>query len=528
MSLLRAASSITGLTLVSRVLGLVRDAMMLNIVGVNWVSGSFHIAWMVPNMLRRLFGEGALAAAFIPAFTKTRANQGEDRAKRLLGGVTGVLAISLIGLSVLVVIASLVLPPEFWQLDGGEAATTEERGALLWELTRMLFPYVLPVCLLAVYAGALQSLGSFAPGAAAPVVLNVVWIGGLAFAASQGSDLVSTCRIVAWSLLAGGLLQLLLGAVPLARRGLLPRPRLPERGDGTRSVFLAMAPAALALSIVQVNMLFDQLLAEFLVFAGANNHIYIANRLLLFPHALVAIPLATAVFPELARAAEDPAARRDALARAVRYTLFLSVPAAAGMMVVAMPLIEVVFVHGRYTADDAAQSAAATALLVAGLPALGIAQLYARALFALGDTKTPARIAVYLVFVNLGLNLFFVLVCGLGVAGFTLATTCCSFLNMVMLRRALTRRNSVSNTDWPQLVRITGAAAAMVAALYGLGRALPASEARASMIAFHLAIPIAAGIAAFFVACIALRVRELGELRQWWRNRRHSTRSNSM
>ncbi|MCA8943918.1 MAG: murein biosynthesis integral membrane protein MurJ [Planctomycetes bacterium] len=528
MTLLRAATSISALTLVSRILGLVRDATMAWLVGVNWVSGAFVLAWMIPNLFRRLFGEGALAAAFIPAFTQARARDGDDAARRLLAGVTGALTVTLVGLVVLVIVLSFTMPREIIGLQGATDVSAAEQGALIWELTRLLFPYVLPICLLATYAGALNALGVFAPTAAAPVLLNLFWIGGLLYAAQGDRTLPQIAHAVATSLLTGGFVQLSLALVPLWRRGMLPAPRWPRRGDGTREVFLKMAPAAIGLSIVQFNLLLDQALAEVLVGPGSDYHIYLANRLVLFPHALVAIPLATAVFPSLAKLVGDRVRLARVLGRSVRYTLFLSLPAAIGMALVAGPLIDLVFVGGRYMDDDAVTTGWTTIALVSGLPALGVGQLYARALFAIGDTKTPSRVAVAFVALNVVANLVLVLGLGLGVPGFTMATTACSIGNALVLRRAVRQRGFVDDHASHSIVRSLIACASMAAALAATNASLPVAESKFEIAAFGILVPVFVGIVSFLIVAALLRVPELEEFRAWLAARRHSTRTNSM
>lgn len=530
--MLKAASAISVLTLVSRVLGFIRDVVTMSVLGVNWASGTFVLAWMVPNLLRRLFGEGALAAAFIPAFARRRKSGGDPAARGLLSGVTGLLIATLGGLTLLVVLGTFALPPTAWGLEGEDGVTAAQRGALLSELLRILFPFAVPICLLAVYAGALQSLGVFALPAAAPALLNLFWIGGLLIGsasadAETAEGLASICHTVAWSLLLGGFVQLLLGVLPLWRRGMLARPRWPQAGDGTGTVLRAMGPAALGLSIVQVNLLVDQTLAEYWVGPGAAAHVYLANRLLLFPHALVALPLATAVFPKLAElAASDSATERGALggalSRAVRYTMFLALPATAGMILIADDLIAVAFQHGRFTAEDAETAALATALLVLGLPAIGLSQLYARAFFALGDTRTPARVAATLVVVHLGLVLVFVLGLEIGVAGFILATTCTSVLNAGWLLALLRRQATVKTpTAWGRNLRIAAAVALMVAALVVLELCVPtAGLSRWHRAGLGLGLPIAVGLVVYGVAAAALRVEELEALKSWIRRRR--------
>ncbi len=515
MSLLRAVTTISGVTLASRILGLIRDIGMTHLLGVTWVMGTFNLAWMIPNMLRRLLGEGALSAAFVPVFSRT-VEQGDKVAGRtLLAQVSGGLLALMAVLTTVVLVASLLLPPEVWGLEGEAGVTATERGELMWILVAMLFPYALPICLLAIYAGALNALGSFAIPAAAPLLLNLVWLSALGCALCfHIDDPVAITQVVGGALLFGGLLQLCLGAIPLWRRGYLPRPRLSSDSELTHQVYRAMLPAALGLSLVQLNMVLDQLLTEYLVSPGSNQHLYLANRLLLFPHALVTVPLATAVFPQLARLASsgDHVAIRQHLGTAIRATLFLAIPASAGLIVLADDVIHVLFVHGRYTTDDAVWTTATTISLVAGLPLIGVSQLFARTLYALGDTGTPARIAAWLVLANLALNLVFVLAVGMGVAGFTTATTCCAGLNAWALRRALGSRVPAGPTPWASLGRIVTATGAMVGVVYVVN-GLWVADSRTERALLHIAVPVAAGILTYVASHLVLRSPELTKLR---------------
>lgn len=520
MSLVRAAGSISVLTLASRVLGLVRDVMMVHVLGTSWAYGTFILAWLVPNMLRRLFGEGALSAAFVPVYTRALRRGSPEQARGVLASVTGALIAGL-GVASAVVVAVVVIAPDdlLW--------AREPRSApLLRDLLVILFPYVVPICLVAIYSGALNALGSFAPGAASPIVLNVVWIGGLLAAAELGiDDEAGLCRLLALCLLAGGAVQLGLIVWPLRRRDGLARPRWPRADDGSREVFRRLAPTIVGMSLVQLNLLVDQGLAYYLLGEGESSHVYLANRLLLFPHALIALPLATAVFPTLAAYAssDDLRAMRRSLGRASALTLFLAIPATFGLFVVQAPFLEAALVHGEYTAEDAAMTGWTTIALVAGLPGLGLAQLYARALYALGDTRSPARIAGWLVLINLALNLVFILVLGLGVAGLTAATSCCTYVNALALRQRLAQLAPSSEPlPWRSALRTLAASVVMMLAVDAL-IGLAAPQSRLGIAVYAILIPSAAGALVYALLQIVLgspEVRELRRVRELFTRRR--------
>ncbi|MEZ5966237.1 MAG: murein biosynthesis integral membrane protein MurJ [Planctomycetota bacterium] len=514
MSTLRAASAISVVTLVSRILGLVRDTMMTHLLGTSWAMGAFTRAWAIPNLLRRLFGEGALSAALVPAFARAR-TRCDAEAKDLLAGVTGALGLGLTLLTVLVTVTCLLLPPDSVGLDPNAAGVPRhESGRLLLDLTLVLFPYVIPICLAATYAGVQNALGQFALPAASPVLLNVLWIGGIVAAGHLGlSDGRSVTMFVAAMLLVGGFAQLALGVVPLARRGFLPRPRLPRRGDASAAVFGAMAPTMLGLSVAQLSILVSQNLAEYLTGPGSSTHIYLANRLLLFPHALTALAAATAVFPTLSLLAAqgDLAGVKRKLDVAVHGTLILAFPAALGLWALSDELVSVAFVHGSYTEADAQRTALATGYLVAGLPFLSVAQLYARALYALADTRTPAIASVVLLAVNVVANLVFVLGFRMGTEGLTLATSLCSLLNAVWLRARLRTMLPSGRPSVGPMLRIVVASAGMTVAVAGSTHLVPAAG-RVARAVWHLMLPVTIGIATYALLHVACGGRELLDL----------------
>lgn len=492
---LRAASSISALTLVSRILGLVRDVMMFRLLGASWGFSTFILAWTFPNMLRRLMGEGALSASFIPAFASTLDREGKPAATKLLASISGALLVGLTALTAIAVCLCLVLPAEWFGSNHADSPGATQTGGHLLALSAILFPYVIVICLAAVYNGALNSMSVFAWPAALPAVLNAFWIVALLVGAALYTEATQITTLLAWSLLVAGLVQLSIPALLLRRRGSLPAPTLPRPGDPARSVFVSMGPTMLGMSMLQLNTLIDLSFGWWVIDDGsAPAHVYNANRLLSFPFALTTLALATAVFPSFAVLAsrEQLASLQRQIGSSLRSALFLSAPASLGLILVAPDFIELVYVGGEFTLDDAKVSATTTACLVVGLPFLGSAQLYARALYALGDMKTPALIAGFLVPLNLGLNSLFILALDLGAPGLTLATSTCGLVHSVLLRRCLTRRCSTPIAlDVPSVARIVACTAVMGAAVwFTQGLFAPGSVLR-------LVLPIALGVGAY-------------------------------
>jgi len=472
---------------------------MFRMLGASWVTGTFILAWMFPNMLRRLMGEGALSAAFIPAFVSSREREGPAAAKRLLSSVSGTLLLALSTLTVIVLVLCAVLPPELVGSPDNRVTATES-GAMLLRFSAILFPYAILICLAAIYNGALNSLSIFAIPAAVPAILNVVWIAALLLGIRVfGEDKVAIFTFLAGSLLLAGTLQFAGPAAVLQAKGYLARPRLPRPGDPARRVFVTMAPTALAMSMLQLNTLVDQGIAYFVIAPEAISHVYNANRLISFPFALTSLALATAVFPRFAELAsrEKLSVLEEKVGGAQRLTLFSSVPASLGLILIAHDFIELFYGSDKFGSSDVALSAQATACLVVGLPFLSAAQLYSRALFALGNTRAPAMIAATLVPTNLILNLIFVLALGLGVAGLTLATAACAALDMLLLRHCFHRQcEAKPMRQRMPLVRVAAASAAMGLMVWW-ARGWFAVDSKLEIALFRLALPIGLGMLSY-------------------------------
>ena len=513
--LFRAAGSISAFTLLSRILGLVRDRLMMQTLGAGWVQGTFLLAWTLPNLMRRLLGEGALSAALVPAYAKARREPDPAAARELLAQVTGTVTVLLLPLCLGVAALSLLIPAEWLPApdEGGVAAMR-----LLLALNAVLFAYALPVCLTAVYAGALNTLGVFALPAAVPVLLNVFWIGALLLAKPLGYTVdVEIARFAAWCLSIGGVAQLLLVVLPLWSLGELRRPRLslPRRGTAAFGVFVAMGPTVLGMSLNQISSLLDQLMAYALVAPGAVSYVYLANRLLLFPHALTAMSVAVAVFPKLAHEAndQDRGQLRRTLDLAAAATILVTLPAAWGLIVLGEDVVRVLFVGGRFTEADVAPTVWTTSFLVAGLPFIGLAQLYARAFYAVGDPGTPARLAARLVIANALLNVLLLTTTDLGTAALALSSSLSSLANAWWLARRFRTHAAPGHSLRAAWLRSILATAAMCATL-PLLRVAPDDASLLSRALGDVALPIGVGIGVYLLAHVLLRSPELRALRR--------------
>lgn len=514
--LLRAAGSISALTLVSRILGLLRDRLMAQAFGASWVQGTFLLAWMLPNLMRRLLGEGALSAALVPAYTAAR-KRDPAQARELLAQITGSVTTILAPLCFAVAVVSLIYPAEW--LPAPEVGGVEAMRLLL-TLNAILFAYALPICLSAALAGAMNTFGMFALPAALPALLNVFWIAALLLAGPCGyTASVEVANFAAWWLAIGGFVQLGLLVLTMWRRGELLRPRfgLPRRGTPAFAVFVAMGPMVIGMSLNQISSLLDMLMAYYLVSSGAVTYVYLANRLLLFPHALTAMSLGVAAFPKLALEATqtDRAGLRRTLDRFAGHTLFVTLPASVGLALLADDVVRVLFLGGEFLEQDVRPTVLTVTFLVAGLPFLGLAQLYARAFYAVGDARTPARLAGLLVCTNATLNLLLLWLTDLGTAGLALASSVSSFANASILARRF-RRHVATPTDshlpasWMRAVAATGVMSVAVV----LTRTAPENATTWQLAVWNLGVPIAVGIGTYVLTHLLMRSPEWSIVRR--------------
>ncbi len=484
-SFVGSARLIGALTLLSRLLGMARDVLSSHFFGAAAVWDAFVIAYRVPNLFRRLFGEGALTAALVPAFVSRLETGRRDEAFLLLRRVATAVGLFLAAVVAVGIGATWLLP-------------RDPKAQMVAEFLRIMLPYLLLICLAAVLGGALNGLRHFFAPAFAPVLLNIVWIAAIV--------VFRDARWVAWAIIAGGLLQLLTMVVALKARGVPLAPDATFSDPGLREVGARFAPIVLGLALVQVNELVDSVIAELCVPGdGAVSYLYYGNQLTQLPLSLIGTSVATALFPAMAAAAATakPEELAGLVQKGLRGTVFLSVPATVGLVLFAHPIIELIYQHGAFTAAHTSHSASVLAFYALGLWCYCANQVQVRAFYARGDTKTPVRVSASMVALNLALNL--TLVWPMGAAGIALSTSISGFLSFVFLQALLRRRLAVSYGPVARTLALSlVCSAVMGAAAWGVRHALPQHFHHA----IRIGVPIAVALAVYFGLTRAIGMNE--------------------
>ncbi len=483
----RSAGIVSACTLLSRILGLARDVLSSYFFGASMLWDAFALAFRIPNLFRRLFGEGALTAAFLPAFVERYDAGRREEAAALLGRVAAGLAV-LLGVVVAAGIALTFALP-------GDPKTRE-----MAPLLRIMLPYLALICVAAILGAALNGTRHYLVPAFAPVLLNVVWIGTLF--AFRGD-----IRAVAWAVVVGGLLELAVMIPALAARGVAIRPRLDLGDPAVREVGRRFLPLVFGLAPVQINEVVGSLLAQYCVPGhGAVSAIYYGNQLTQLPLALIGTAVATAVFPLFSSPREDFA---DVFRKSLRLVLFVSVPATAGLLALAAPIVRLLFERGEFRPEDTARTAAVVALYAASLWCFCANQIQVRAFYAKKDTLTPVKVSAAMVLLNLGLGAG--LVWSLQERGIALANSVTGLATFVTLNVLLRRRHPeiALGPVYGGLLKGALASLPMAAAAWGT-HSLMASRL-GDTIGAKLAlvfVPIALGIAAYLLLARLLRMDE--------------------
>ena len=483
-SFLKHLPVVSGLTLLSRVAGLARDAALAHVLGAQWVMDAYSMAFRLPNLLRQLLGEGALSAAFIPVFTNYLETQGREAANRFMSLmivllVTTLAAVTLMGTGVFMALRYLTEAGSKWHLIFG--------------LSAVLFPFGLMVCLVALLQAALNCRRHFAMPALAPVLLNLFIIGGAIFAGMVVTgDTVTQVYIIAAFILVAGLVEIAVQIPAMKWAGLAFHPVWDLRNAGLRRVLELLGPVIIAVGVVQVNVFMDSLIANLLSPAeagvtsfslgswvidfpmriGAASVLYYGPLIYQFPLGVFGIALATVLFPVLTRYAvhKDLAGMARTASHGLRLTLFVGVPAGLGIILVCDPLVRLVFDHGRFheAPDAVARTVWVARVFSIGLWAYSANHILTRAFYAMEKIQTPRRVAMMAAGLNFVCNM--ILVWPMAEGGLALSTVISAVVQAIVLSQLLSREGA--HFDWHAIASSAGrtvvATVAMTAATWAV------------------------------------------------------------
>ena len=461
----RSLFTVSSLTVVSRVAGFIRDTLTASFLGAGPEADAFFVAQRLPNLFRSLFAEGAFSAAFVPLYTTEQERHGFDAAQRFAGHALALLLAALIPFSVLIMLAMpqvmLILAPGF--------QNEPEKYRLAVDFSTITFPYLALISVTALQTGVLNAQGRFGPGAAAPIAFNLVLIAGL-YIARYGQYRVG--YTLAWAVTVSGVVQMVWLMISCYRARVSIPLMLPRLGEASAKLFRRIGPGAVGAGAAQINLLISTVLASTLP-TGAVSYLFYADRLNQLPLGIVGIAVATTLLPLLARhieaGREDQA--RHYTSRAIEFCLALGLPATVGLALAAQPIIQTLFEHGAFTHADTVATAQALAAYALGIPAFLLVKAFAAGFFARHDTKTPVKIAMIAMAVNVGLSL--ALLHPLQHIGIASANSAAVWVNCILLFTQLRRKTgTVGDTKlWQRVPRLLLCAAVMSLATWWLVQA---------------------------------------------------------
>ncbi len=466
MNLLRALATVSGMTLLSRILGFVRDFVIARAFGAGLATDAFFVAFKLPNLLRRMFAEGAFSQAFVPILGEYKNKRSIEDTRTLVDHVASLLSMLLFAVTAIGIAAAPLL---VWISAPGFSADAG-KFELTVTLTRIAFPYIFFMSLVALAGGLLNSWSRFALPAFTPVLLNLSFIAMALFAAPYFDPPVLA---LAWAVFIGGLLQMAIQIPALKKISMLPRPTLNWRAawadPGVRRIATLMGPALIGVSVSQVSLLINTAFASFLK-TGSVSWLYYADRLMEFPSGMLGAALGTILLPSLSRyhASENHVEYSKLLDWGLRLTLLLAAPAAVGLAILAVPLIATLFFHGAFSADDVFRIRDALVAYTVGLTGLILVKVLAPGFYARQNIKTPVRVALISLTATQVMNLVFVLWLGIGHAGLALSIGLAACLNAAMLYHGLRRLDIYHpQPGWGSfLVKLALALVAMAAVLW--------------------------------------------------------------
>jgi putative peptidoglycan lipid II flippase len=506
MNLLKALATISGMTLLSRILGFVRDTVIARAFGAGIYSDAFFVAFKLPNLLRRLFAEGAFSQAFVPILAEYKTRRGPEETRDLIDHVSGLLLLALVAITALGILAA----PALVYVSAPGFAASPQKFDVTVQLLRLTFPYILLISLVSLAGGILNTWSKFSVPAFTPVLLNLSFIACALWLTPYFDPPVLALGI---AVVLGGILQLAFQVPHLAKLGLVPRFRLNFRHEGARRILKLMGPAVFGVSISQISLLINTIFASFLV-TGSVSWLYYADRLMEFPTGMLGVALGTILLPSLARHHADDAGERysELLDWGLRLTLLLALPAAVGLAMLAEPLIATLFYYGKFTAHDLAMTQQALVAYSLGLLGLIMVKVLAPGFYARQNIKTPVKIALITLVATQLMNLAFII--PLRHTGLALSIGLGACLNAGLLYYHL-RRHDIYR---PQpgwflfLFKLAAAVTLMALALWLVGTRVPGVWLHGGILAraLYLSGFILAGAGAYFAALwlMGFRLRE--------------------
>ena len=522
---LRSVKTVSICTFLSRILGLARDILCASIFGTSMVWDAFTIAFRIPNLFRRLFGEGALSAAFVPVFTEYREKRSPDEAWGL---------VAKLGTLIVVVLVTIVIIGEISFFTIPHLTNLSQKWITVFNLLKIMFPYVLFICLVAFSMAILNSCKHFLVPALTPVLLNICWISGVLFVVCGSSgDVYEMIYGVAIAIFVAGVVQLLIQVPVLIRYGMVFTPDFNFSHPAIRRIFRLMGPTVFGLAIVQINVLLDSMIAigfapsadggeSFMLFGkeilyplktGAASVLYYGDRLIQFPLGVFGIALANVIFPLFSRYAahEEWDGFRSALEKAVRMILFIGVPASVGLILLRQPLVELFYERNEFNAESSARTISVIFYYSVAVWAYCGLHVVVRAFYSLKDTTTPMKVGVYMVAANLVMNLS--LIWFFKVGGLAFATSISAILQLIVLFVILKRRLNMDlkRDIFLSIGKTAISTVAMTAICWYVKQFISQSFPDGDTVSkfARLLIPLAVSLAAFFLFSFLVKSDEL-------------------
>ncbi|KHS76849.1 membrane protein [Pectobacterium brasiliense] len=502
MNLLKSLAAVSSMTMLSRVLGFVRDAIVARIFGAGMATDAFFVAFKLPNLLRRIFAEGAFSQAFVPILAEYKSQQGDEATRTFLAYVSGMLTLIL----ALVTVAGMVAAPWVIMVTAPGFAATLERFELTSDLLRVTFPYILLISLTSMVGSVLNTWNRFSVPAFAPTLLNVSMIGFSLFAAPYFNPPVMA---LAWAVLVGGLLQLGYQLPHLKKIGMLVLPRLKWRDPSVWRVMKLMGPAVLGVSVSQISLIINTIFASFLS-EGAVSWMYYADRLMEFPSGVLGVALGTILLPSLAKSFAS--GNHDEYSRlmdwGLRLCFLLALPSAVALGILAKPLTVSLFQYGKFSAFDALMTQRALIAYSVGLMGLIVVKVLVPGFYSRQDIKTPVKIAIVTLILTQIMNLIFI--GPLQHAGLALSIGLASCLNAGLLYWQLRKQDIFQPLPgwWGFLVRLLTAVIVMSLVLLGMLWWMPAwDDGNMTMRILRLLLVVVAGAGSYFATLALLGFR---------------------